>query len=533
MRHNVLIGFVICLFVFLHACYDDRGNYDYTDINEIIFEDIKGINLDAWNDYIAHVDTLRLYPEFSSTMAADEANYSYEWKMIPINADETVVGDTINYVIATTRNLEWPIACDAGNYRCFYTVTDNTSGLCFTQKFYLRISTLTTEGWMILCDQDGVARMDMVVNMNETEDIVSRNIWSESDFNPGKPLQLIYNFYAYDPPSTVSLLVTDKGTYNMDRNDLHVGEDNNLRWQFGAQPEQVHVRASGICLYDYDWDADEYYPLYWTIVDANGDVYLNNVSELGGLFDFPVNEIDGIRFEAAPFVGVSYRYLRQGMESLYVQSVLLYDKTNQRFMEVKAGAGAPSVMNFSGETLFAAEQKGRDMVFLQSTTNAGLNYAILQDAAGDYWYYGIVLGSNGTNTQTCYGKLEGPEMENATHFAFHPTLNWLFYSTKDKIYKVNLSGTTRDAQLVADLQGESISVLKFNPFVAFRQYTSWQDNRNFWLIVGSSIDGESKDECGVMRVYEFDNQWSNPARMTREYTRLGNIIDIAYKEFVS
>ena len=80
----------------------------------------------------------------------------------------------------------------------------------------------------------------------------------------------------------------------MDRNDLHVGEDNNLRWQFGAQPDEVHVRASGICLYDYDWNTDEYYPLYWTVVDDKGDVYLNNVSELGGLFDFPVNKIDGV-----------------------------------------------------------------------------------------------------------------------------------------------------------------------------------------------------------------------------------------------
>lgn len=530
---NILMAWVAGLFVFLSACYDDKGNYDYSDINEITIDDIEGLNLGAWNDYIAYVDTLRLYPKFSSSMAADESNYTYEWKIVPSNADEMVVGDTVNYVIATTRNLEWPISCDAGMYRCFYTVTDNASGLRFTQKFYLRIATLTTEGWMVLCEQDGKARMDMVVNMNENEDIISRNIWAESDFDPGKPDRLIYNFYAYDPPSTVSLLVTDKGTYNMDRNDLHVGEDNNLRWQFGAQPDEVHVRASGICLYDYDWNTDEYYPLYWTVVDDKGDVYLNNVSELGGLFDFPVNKIDGVPFEAAPFVGVSYRYLRQGMDKLFVQSVLLYDKTNQRFLEVKAGAGAPSVMTFSGTTMFTAEQKGRDMVFLQSTTNAGLNYAILQDAAGDYYYYGIVLGANGVNTQSGYGKLEGTDVENATHFAFHPTLNWLFYSTKDKIYKVDLSNSSRNAELVADLQGETISVLKFNPFVAFRQYEAWQDNRNFWLVVGSNIDGEDETECGIMRVYEFDNQWANPARLTKTHTRLGHIIDIAYKESVN
>ena len=304
---SIIISF-ICL-IFLYACYDDKGNYDYTDINEIAFEEIEGIKLNAWNEKIAYVDTLKLYPKFSSSLAKDESNYSYEWKLIPSNEDKNVVGDTIDYVIATTRNLIWPIACAAGDYRCFFSVVDNETGLQFTQKFYLRISSLTSEGWMVLCEQDGKSRMDMVVNVNENEDIISRNIWMDSDFDPGKPQQIIYNFFVSDPPGTVSLLVTDKGTYKLDRKDLHAGEDNNLRWTFGAQPEKVDVRASGICLYDWEETTEDIYPLYWTIVDANGDVYINTVSELGGVFAFPVNKINGVRFEAAPFVGISYHYL--------------------------------------------------------------------------------------------------------------------------------------------------------------------------------------------------------------------------------
>ena len=41
---NILMAWVAGLFVFLSACYDDKGNYDYSDINEITIDDIrKGI----------------------------------------------------------------------------------------------------------------------------------------------------------------------------------------------------------------------------------------------------------------------------------------------------------------------------------------------------------------------------------------------------------------------------------------------------------------------------------------------------------
>ncbi len=523
---TIFLGIFLC--IFLCSCYDDLGNYEYKEINEIAFEGIDGITLNGWNEKIAHVDTLKLYPQFNSSLAKDESAYTYEWKFIPDGADETIDGDTLDYVVATTRNLIWPVTLAADDYRCFFTVTDTVSHLRFTQKFYLRISTMTSEGWMVLCNQDGVARLDMIVNVSENEDIISRDIWSESDFMPGVPEQIIYNFYSTNPPGTISLLVTDKGTFKLDQDDLHAGDDNNLRWSFGAQPERIIVRASGTNLYDWVKETDEYYPLYWVIVDDKGDVYCNTVSEVGGLFEFPINEIDGQKFEAAPFVGVAYRYFRQG--DLAATSTLLFDKTNQRFVEIKAGAGAPSVMKFESESLFSVSQEGKEMVFMQNTNDNGLTYAILKDGAGDYYYYGIKLGSQGKNTQECYGKLEGPDLDKVTHFACHPNYGWLFYATKDMVYKFDMNKPERGVKVVASFPGETIRVLKFNPFVAFRVYEGWQDNRTLHLVVGSTVDGASLEKCGIVRTYDFATQWEEACTLKKEHKDLGNIIDIAYKE---
>lgn len=521
MRY-IIYGLLVTLLGFVGSCADDKGNYDYRAINELV---ITGIESGSMYRKIAHVDTLRISPEVKN-LAGTEGEYAYEWKFIPGNADKDKGADTVNYVVATTKNLDLPITLKAGSYTCFYSVKDNETGINWSQKFYLQVSSLTSEGWMVLCEQDGQSRMDMVVNVDANTDIISRDIWSESDLATGKPVKLMYNYSLRG--GVINLFACENGTYRLDPEDMHAGEDNNIRWSFGAQPEHVYVRASGVALYDAYYDGKwTYYPLYWIVVDKQGDVYCNTVSTNGGLFDFPINEIDGARFEVAPFVANACRYQRVG--SLAATSTLLYDKAG-RFVEVRAGAGKPTVMKFTGNMLFPAEQEGREMVMMQSTVNDGLTYAVLKDASGDYYYYGIVLGSLGVNTQKYYGRLSGTDLENANFFACHPVLGVLFYATKDRIYKFDMKNPETPAKEVCHFPGETIKVLKFNPFTAFRQYQPWEDLRSEHLVVGTTVDGVDMKKCGVMRTYEFEPQWDKNPVKKKEHRDLGNIVDVAYKE---
>ena len=102
---------------------------------------------------------------------------------------------------------------------------------------------------MVLCEQDGQSRMDMVVNVDANTDIISRDIWSESDLVTGKPVKLMSNFSASG--GNIYLFTCENGTYRLDPTDMHAGEDNNIKWNFGDQPDHVHVLASGVSLYDY------------------------------------------------------------------------------------------------------------------------------------------------------------------------------------------------------------------------------------------------------------------------------------------
>lgn len=533
MRKIKYIVYGLCSLCWLGAsCTRDLGNYTYHEIDKL---EISGIDDKNWYQKISHVDTLKIYPQVKNVQTGTAAgNYAYEWKIIPQGADYDHGANDKDYVVARTPELEYPITEAAGRYMCYFNVEDTSTGVVWSQKFYLQVSSLTSEGWMVLCEQDGKSRMDMIVNVKEDEDVISRDIWSSGDFDPGKPLRLFFNYAESFYGGPRAIFVSDKGSFLLDKADMHVGEDNSIRWSFGSQPEKTFVTGSGISANSWvhtgpDIYDGEYYDLHWVVVDELGDVYVNTITDYGGVFDLPVNKINGKEFKAAPFVANSYNY--QGNGDVAAASTMLYDLEG-RFLEIKAEAGRPTVMKFTGPTLFSAEQPGKEMVHLQSTVGDGLTFAVLKDAAGNYFYYGIVLGTLGVNTQKYYGQITGPGLDKVSHFAFHPILGYLFYAVQDKVYTIDLKNPA-PAKEVLSFPGETIKVLKFNPLVAGIQYAAWEQMRSEHLLVGTTVNAlvSAKEiDCGRVRTYEISPLADQAPRLKKEHNRLGNIVDVVYKE---
>jgi len=414
MKYRYLLFFILtCLFV---SCYDDKGNYDYIDINEV---KISGIDQTKFYEEIAFVDTLKLYPEIKGSLyGTDTDKYTYEWKIIPPNAENKEDEETSDYVVCREKDLIYPIDLAAGDYRCSFIVSDKESGVLWHQFFYMRVKTLTSEGWMVLCDKNGESRLDIIFNVSEQEDLIAHDLWRDSEFKTGKPYNLIFT---YNLNGSGRLLVCENGTFNLDVNDLHAGEENDLRWIFGTSPQRVDVRASGL---------SQFYNKmrYWVVVDKQGDLYSNNTADAGGVFGFPINMIDGTTaFKAAPFVGVTYAWY-------YGASILLYDDTHKQFLELKDGSVYPSVMKFAGTQLFSV-QTGRDMVHVEST-KTGYNYAILRDpSTGQHYFYGMIMNEDGKNSQEYYGEITGDGLEQARQFACHHMYPYVFYLANNKIYQ--------------------------------------------------------------------------------------------------
>lgn len=512
----------------LVACDEDKGNYNYTEINEVSITDLEKGKLYT---KVAFVDHLIFNPEIQSTTGKkNDEDYEYEWKLIPNGKDFNEIENVEELTVSRERKLDMLVTLKPGNYTGFFIVKDKETGVSFSTNFTLTVKSITSEGWMVLCEENGKSRMDIVFNETEQKDLVAHNIWEEDEFDPGKPVRVIYNYYMGE---IVTLLVTDKGTYHLDKYDMHAGEDNDLKWRFGMIPESVHVLASANSQFSG--------ATYWALVDDKNDVYLLDRDVSGSVFEYPVNKIDGEEFKAAPFVGVSYDsdYNGGGYGCL---PVVLYDTTHRQFVVIRNHAVYPSVMTFSGKILFSA-QTGRDMVHMEST-KSGLIYSILKDpVTQQHYFYGMKLRAIYTepenwweegeyeeyNVQEYYGEVKGEGLADATMFACHHLHPYLFYLSNNKVYQFDMGHPDEPAKEVLSFPGETIRVMKFNPFTAWEQYADWERARGYQLIVGTNVDNMDEKECGIMRVYDVPNLME-PLVKVKEFKKLGKIVDIAYKE---
>lgn len=514
----------------LAACSDDKGNYDYSEINEVTVTDVEE---GKWYTKMAFVDNLTFNPKVQPSLGSKEdSDYEYEWKLIPSGTDFKDIDDLEGLILSRERRIDCPLTMKPGDYAGFFMVKDRQTGVTWTTRFYVRLRSMTSEGWMVLCEQDGKSRMDIVFNLDEKQDAVAHDIWREADFRPGKPKRLIFN---YDLGEQASLLVTDETTYNLDVDDLHAGEDNELKWRFGITPENIRVAASGMSQFAAN--------NCWAIVDEQGDVYTLSRSVNGGVFEYPVNKLNGDdEFHAAPFVGVSYDNDYNGIAQ-GCAPIMLYDATNQQFLVIRNGASYPSVMTFEGTPFFEA-QTGLDMVHMEST-KPGLIYTILKSRFGQFYFYGMKLCGETTydpddwweeypiireyNQRKYYGEVSGEALSEARLFACHHMFPYLFYVSGESVYQFDMGHPDRPARKVITLPGEEIKVLKFTPFVAWEAYQDWERARNYQLLVGSNVVGGDESECGVMRFYDVPDLMGDLTKV-KETTGLGKIVDIAYKE---
>ena len=495
------------------SCFDDKGNYDYIDLGELT---VDGIITDQWYELFAYSDTLKIPIEIHSTRYTEgEEPYTYEWKFMSQSSqtwDER--NEPIDYTVSREKNLAIVPQLTAGEYFGFFIVTDTILGLQEKVDFFVRLRTTVSEGWMILCEEKGEARLDWIMNLTEEEERISRNIWKGNNFKLGKPYGLSYA--RTRPKMSNRYVFTENGTFNLDGEDAHVGEENDVRWIFGDSPDIVHGRAAEVAFARGN-KLD-------MIITRNGNLYARNPLSTGDIYGFPINVTsDGQRFEVAPYFGHRSGAVGGG-------NVIIYDNTNKRFMALDDdNKKIPHVLTFSGGTADFQAETGRDMVYMDWTKD-NYTFALLEDPEDEEMYvYGIGVGDNGINERKYYMKLNRPNKDKITHVAFHLYYRYLFYSTENAVYQFDMEYPETPAKAVLSFPGETITTLKVSKLALYIAFQPWEKLRENQLVVGSIVNDKDEDECGVMRIYDVPTLMG-PLEKKKEYTELGKIVDIVYRD---
>lgn len=127
--------YILSLFVVILAvsCAEDKGNYDYTKVNEIAISGIEG------NYSITSGNTIVIKPYFEFMLDSLEDGLEYRW---------TMAGEEI----ATTRNLDYAIPEEIGYgiKDCRYEIFDLKSGMKYFQSFQVEVACQFSWGYYFL-----------------------------------------------------------------------------------------------------------------------------------------------------------------------------------------------------------------------------------------------------------------------------------------------------------------------------------------------------------------------------------------------
>lgn len=157
---------IIILFsLIISSCYEDKGNYEYSDIKELTIK-IPAFPVGSTSKSIDanFGDIVKLTPEFNINIPEDAPYMSYEWAL----RGKTREG-------WNKRNFEW-VTDTIMPYTDFsFEATDHRTGLKFasTTRFQVK-SIFSAVGWMVLSEIDGKSIISFVKKKETTNGYVSK-----------------------------------------------------------------------------------------------------------------------------------------------------------------------------------------------------------------------------------------------------------------------------------------------------------------------------------------------------------------------
>lgn len=160
--------FLLCSSIFivlLTGCYKDKGNYDYSDINQLTLKSTA----DVFN--VVLPDSLKIDLTVEQAKP-DPAGLSFEWVIYPSTS-----APLTRRVLDTTQNLRAKLTEDPGTYVLIAYAKDRKTKIEFQKRFTVNVLSAFSEGWVIVEEKTGGCDLSMVTPV----DIVYRNAYSANN----------------------------------------------------------------------------------------------------------------------------------------------------------------------------------------------------------------------------------------------------------------------------------------------------------------------------------------------------------------
>lgn len=507
--------------LWIQSCYDDKGNYDYIEINDVQIATIGTYDTDyTFHRYIA--DTISIKPVLTSSLLSDfnEDNYKFEWVWL----DARVNGDLVNqHVISTLK--EWdkfvpPLP--AGENQIYYRITEKKTGIQWISNiFKIYVNNDIGRGFFIMCDVDNETRIDFINQFNNKFSLRTDIISASAPNMPalGKPSSVCCykdgNSPKMSTPNGYAVCVlTETGAYRLDPADFSYQEIYDLNYMvIGNLPDDFKVQ------YLYAPNAAGEAALMYN----NKDIYMyEKALQIFWTFGAGINFANNKRFNASHIAAIT-----QGGR-------IFYDIDSKSFVRNTGGSTVGSYFSTANETHFKYNNTGLDLIFIHArrfeAPYENTIYAVQKSADNKLLLVSFVLL---TEQQRFADSLDGlPEITEAKEFAMdnlNSSTSLLYYRTDKKIYAYHMGNKTVKSVYTAS-GSQLISRIKF--VLAGENDLDFGKDK---LMVFTYDPSKPSDACGKLEV--MSPQLPNGELVINKYNNepmvwegLGKVVDADWKE---
>jgi hypothetical protein len=537
-------GLLLCALLPAGGCIEDKGSYDYHDVNSITISGINHLTEDP--PYLVSVgDNLRITPTLEFSLGEARDTYRYEWHQM---------GNSVPYqsvrLLSTERNLNLKIEGSMRYSRIYYLmycVTNLTTGVRYDCVFRVEVQDRVGKGYIVLHEQGGDSfDIDLIASYGDSLTHYRNllDMFESSLPRTGrKPLDILcyYDRTAPSPYDTNEKrsysvwVLTDKSSDRIKAEDYsYISPDYNISKLSLIPPtlldgkELVAQKMVSSIVGTNPNSARSY--IYF-----NGNWFFFNLATMTYFFNQPLNVWDGTdtTYAVAPYIiPVTY------------YGAIMFDEDNRRFMLHQTNGGDMyssskiycSLKLDGGETYFPWENPAYRLVYMGNKTWQ-IGFAVVQDAeANAYHLLQMTVVYNMGAYQLAKSTFpEGFDASAIKYFAFHPSLPYLYCATEDRVYKIlitTMALTDVTEQVLP--AGHTISVMEFL-FV--------RAPRTGLLAVATCDPSGEQGQNATLAFYDVNNGTgaltlaNHPAEPTpsgyqipMRWTGLGKIVALDYKE---
>lgn len=420
----------------LSSCYDDMGNYDYHEFNEVT---INKKGFDTIYQVTSFVDTIRINPILDYKLSENK-NLKFEWVAV-----SNALGYT-EYRLGKEQNLVYPVSLPTGSYGLYFKVKDTVNTMEYVKTAGIEVRDLLSRGWVLLGENDeGTIQMDMLAMGGDT--ILMKNILQESGLPPLKdPVKVWVIDYYRDNMIHVS---TKDGTYRLDRNTFQGGEHTHFKYAFfdpNTLDHYVLKEAFQLRSYCRGLIVDDLFFHTSSLIETT--MIGNPSNHYKGNYDlFPMGQKFGFNMKANS------------------QTIVGYDCRAKRFVYAGGRAyDAPrgycdSLVDTRSDVDIYSWKTDMDYVTtINSRFLEGYTYTVLKDA-NNYYLYSYKLTSSywghGVVKNKRYEIVNATDFDKAEYYGASGLRTFLIYTVGSKVYAYDYSA--QKLKMIKDFQDQEIT----------------------------------------------------------------------------